>query len=222
MKNQTTTFGSGALSRIIKATFTAGLVPTLVLLFGIHASQAGSATWKSGPPSNDWSSAANWSPMTVPNGPSDVARFATSSVTGISLAAVDEVSRIVFPAGASSYTITDMIDTLTISGAGVRNNSGATQNFVAQPLRQVGGGTNAVISFINQASAGDATYSIMGRSSSLYRWEQRNLTIMPPRPTRPSSTTPVSGMAGARPSAMRAPRPTRPSSTMLLHLWYWL
>jgi autotransporter-associated beta strand protein len=193
MKNQTTTFKSGALSRIIKATFAAGLLPALVLLFGIHASEAGSATWKSDPPSNDWSSAANWSPMTVPNGPSDVARFATSSVTGISLAAVDEVSRIVFPAGASSYTITDMKRTLTISGAGVLNNSGATQNFVAHPVRQtsptptpiptptpsaavpwprsghtdcerqpVGFGIDAVISFINQASAGDATYSNYG------------------------------------------------------------
>jgi autotransporter-associated beta strand protein len=162
-KNQTTTFGSGGLSRIIKATFAARLLPALVLPFSIHASQAGSATWKSDPPSNDWSGAANWSPMTVPNGPSDVARFATSSVTGISLAAVDEVSRIVFPAGASSYTITDMIDTLTISGAGVLNNSGATQNFVAQPVRQVGGGgIDAVISFINQASAGNATYSNYG------------------------------------------------------------
>ena len=92
MKNQTTTFGSGGLSCIIKATFAAGLLPALVLLFGIHVGQAGSATWKSDPPSNDWSSAANWSPMTVPNGPSDVARFATSSVTGISLGADDEVS----------------------------------------------------------------------------------------------------------------------------------
>ena len=139
MKNQTTTFKSSALSRIIKATFTAGLAPALVLLFGIHASQAGSATWKSDPPSNDWSSAANWSPMTVPNGPSDVARFATSSVTGIFLEADDEVSSIVFLSGASSYTITDMIGTLTISGAGVINNSGATQNFGAHPVRQVGG-----------------------------------------------------------------------------------
>jgi len=98
--------------------------------------------------------------MTVPNGPSDVATFAISNVTGISLGAVDEVSSVVFPAGASSYTITDAIGTLTISGAGVTNNSGATQNFVADPVQQVGG--DAVISFINQANAGDATYSNYG------------------------------------------------------------
>jgi len=122
--------------------------------------QAGSATWKSDPPTNAWRTAANWSPKTVPNGPSDVATFAISSVIGIFLAADDEVFSIVFPAGASSYTITDTIGTLTISGAGVINNSGATQNFVADPVQQVG--NDVVISFINQASAGDATYSNYG------------------------------------------------------------
>lgn len=135
----------------------------LAILLSLQAAFAGSATWKSNATSNDWSSAANWSPMRVPNGPSDVATFATSSVTGIFLGAVDEVSSIVFPTGASSYTITDTIGTLTISGAGVVNNSGATQNFVTQPVRQVGGGgIDAVISFINQATAGDATYSNYG------------------------------------------------------------
>lgn len=139
------------------------LLAVLLAAFPAGPAFAGSATWKSAPPTNDWSTAANWSPKTVPNGPSDVATFAISSVTGISLGAVDEVSSIVFPAGASSYTITDTIGTLTISGAGVVNNSGAMQNFVTQPVRQVGGGgIDAVISFINQASAGDATYSNYG------------------------------------------------------------
>ncbi len=192
MKNQTATFKSSALSRIIKAIFTAGLAPALVLLFGIRASQADSATWNLNPTNGDWNTAANWTPMTVPNGPSDVATFATSSGTGISLEADDEVSSIVFPAGASSYTIRDMKRTLTISGAGILNNSGATQNFAAHPVRQAGTptptptptpgaavpwprsghtdcerqpagfGIDAVISFINQASAGDATYSNYG------------------------------------------------------------
>lgn len=141
------------LSRIL-------LLAVLLATFAAGPAFAGSATWKSAPTTNDWSTAANWSPKTVPNGPSDVATFATSSVTGISLRAFDEVSSIVFPAGASSFTITDTIGTLTISGAGVVNNSGATQNFVTQPVRQVGGGgIDAVISLINQASAGGATYS---------------------------------------------------------------
>jgi autotransporter-associated beta strand protein len=209
MKNQTATFKSSALARIIKATFKAGLAPALALLLGIHASQAGSATWRSDAPGDDWSNAANWSPMTVPNGPSDVATFATSSMTSIFLEAYDEVSSIVFPAGASSYTITDMKYTLTISGAGVINNSGATQNFVAHPLRQngtptptptptppasaavlwprsghtdrerrpLGFGIDAVISFINQASAGNATYSNYGaefESPALGRTEFNN------------------------------------------------
>ena len=132
-------------------------------LSAASAARADSATWNLNPTNGDWSTAANWTPMTVPNGPSDVATFATSSMTSSFLEADDEVSSIVFPAGASSYSITDMIGTLTISGAGILNNSGATQNFAAHPLRQIGGGAiDAVISFINQASAGDATYSNYG------------------------------------------------------------
>jgi autotransporter-associated beta strand protein len=134
------------------------ILPLAVWLvaFPVGQGYAGSATWKTNPGSNDWSIADNWSPMTVPNGPSDVATFATSNLTSPVLAAVDQVSSIVFPAGASSYTITDVFGTLTISGAGVLNNSGATQNFVVQPVHQLG--NDVVISFINQATAGDATY----------------------------------------------------------------
>ena len=36
---------------------------------------AGSATWNSNPVSNDWNTAANWTPATVPNGPEDIATF---------------------------------------------------------------------------------------------------------------------------------------------------
>ena len=49
---------------------------TLLALFLILTSQsatAGSATWNLNPTSNDWNTAANWTPMTVPNGPSDEA-----------------------------------------------------------------------------------------------------------------------------------------------------
>lgn len=139
---------------------TACLLPALLFLLAASLTRAGSATWLQTPVDSDWSSAFNWSPKTVPNGPSDVATFATSNVTGISLGTFDEVSSIVFAPGASSFTITNNFGTLTISGAGVINNSGTTQNFVAQSQQALG--NNTLISFINQAGAGDATYSNYG------------------------------------------------------------
>nr|MBA3353947.1 hypothetical protein [Blastocatellia bacterium] len=144
---------------------TACLLPALLFLLAASLTRAGSATWLQTPVDSDWSSAVNWSPKTVPNGPSDVATFATSNVTGISLGTFDEVSSIVFAPGASSFTITNNFGTLTISGAGVINNSGTTQNFVAQSQQALG--NNTLISFINQAGAGDATYSNYGAQFEL-------------------------------------------------------
>jgi len=43
MKNQPTTFKSGALPRSLRATCIAALLPAFLLLFGIQSSQAGSA-----------------------------------------------------------------------------------------------------------------------------------------------------------------------------------
>src|SRR5919204_6148417 len=93
---------------------------------------AGSATWLASPPTGNWNHAANWTPATVPNGPSDTATFATSNTTGVSISANTEVNSIVFNAGASAFSITARPTlTLTVSGAGIANNSGVTQNFVA-------------------------------------------------------------------------------------------
>src|SRR5438309_5112036 len=92
----------------------------------------GSATWKSSPATGDWNTASNWSPATVPNGASDTATFASSSITNISLSANTEVNGIVFNSGASAFTITTGNGfTLTISGAGIMNNSGLTENLSA-------------------------------------------------------------------------------------------
>src|SRR5215813_9479155 len=48
--------------------------------------QAGSATWNLNPTSDDWNTAANWTPATVPNQPSDTASFATSDQTNVTWA----------------------------------------------------------------------------------------------------------------------------------------
>ena len=44
-------------------------------MFSIQVSQAGSATWNLNPASDLWSTASNWTPATVPNGPADTATF---------------------------------------------------------------------------------------------------------------------------------------------------
>src|SRR6266496_3513972 len=94
-----------------------------------------SAQWDLDPISGDWNTAANWTPMTVPNGPADVATFGLSNTTDVSISENTEVNGIVFNAGADAFTITvpasDASLTLTISGVGITNNSGLTQNFVA-------------------------------------------------------------------------------------------
>jgi len=138
--------------------FVAGLSSAFILMLSIETSQAASATWKTSPSSRDWNTAANWTPTTVPNGPPDTATFATSSRTSVSLSANTEVNSIVFNSGASPFTITVPVPNylaLTISGAGITNNSGTTQNFVA--AGDLSTGYYGLIQFLNNATAGSST-----------------------------------------------------------------
>src|SRR5688572_15602338 len=86
----------------------------------------GPAVWKAAPTDGNWNNDANWSPA-APNGPNGVALLGPSSVTSISLSANTQVADIVFSSTASPYTIhVPNSLRLTISGAGVINNSSAT------------------------------------------------------------------------------------------------
>ena len=129
----------------------------LPLLFSIASSSfANSATWKTNPATGDWNHAANWTPPTIPNGPSDTATFAASNTTGVSLSANTEVNGIVFNVGASAFTITVVPTlTLTVSGAGIANNSGITQNFVT--TADINGTQHGTIQFTNGTTAGNGT-----------------------------------------------------------------
>jgi hypothetical protein len=91
-----------------------------------------SAQWDLDPISGDWNTAANWTPMGVPNGPAVIATFGLSNTTDVSISADTEVNGITFTSAATNpYTITASLGlTLTISGVGITNNSGSTQNFV--------------------------------------------------------------------------------------------
>lgn len=130
--------------------------------------QAGSATWNLHPTSGDWDTAANWTPATVPNGPADIATFSTSSRSTVSLANVPvEVASLIFDTAATNYTIIVGRETgfgeLTIGDAGIVNNSGKLQTFVAD----VAGGNAGEIIFIGSAHAGSFTQFTMrgGRGS---------------------------------------------------------
>jgi autotransporter-associated beta strand protein len=158
MNKQTTASAWSARSHIIKTSFTAGLLPVIVLLLSLQPTQAGSATWNLNPTDGVWNTATNWTPPTVPNGPADTATFGVSNGTDIENNSTGdiEVNGIVFNAGASPFTIAfgnaSFFHAFTISGVGITNNSGITQNFVIEDF-----GNAATMIFKNSATAGDQT-----------------------------------------------------------------
>src|SRR5207237_10262556 len=115
-----------------------------------------SAQWDLDPISGDWNTAANWTPMGIPNGPADIATFALSNTTNVSISANTEVNGITFTAAATNpYTITASAPfTLVISGTRITNNSGSTQHFITA----VGAnGEFGLIVFSDSATAGTST-----------------------------------------------------------------
>jgi autotransporter-associated beta strand protein len=121
-----------------------------LLMLCAQNTQAGSATWLASPATNHWLNASNWTSGGPPNGPSDVATFSTSNTTSLLHTADVQVSGIIFNSGASAFTITSAA-TLTISGAGITNNSGIIQNFIIPASSTTG------INLTNSATAGSQT-----------------------------------------------------------------
>ena len=132
------------------------IVSALILMLCVHASNGSSGTWKRNPRSGDWNTKTNWTPAHVPNGAADTATFALSNTTNVSISANTEVNGITFTAAATNpYTITANPGlTLTISGVGITNNSGTTQNFVTAVN---GAGNVSQVFFANSATAGSST-----------------------------------------------------------------
>jgi len=121
---------------------------------------AESAQWNLNPTSDDWNTAANWTPMTVPNGPTDIATFALSNTTNVSISEDTEISSIMFTsAAANAYAMTVTRFTLTISGVGIINNSAVPQQFVANGGEAVNGEFGS-IRFSNSATAGSSAIFI--------------------------------------------------------------
>src|SRR5947207_8668399 len=135
------------------------LVPTITYAI--------SAQWDLDPISGDWNTAANWTPMGVPNGPADIATFDLSSTTDVSISANTEVNGITFTSAATNpYTITASPGlTLTISGAGIANNSGVTQTLMTVADASGNFGT---IRFTNSATAAGVSIFNEGGSTNFF------------------------------------------------------
>ncbi len=124
--------------------------------------RAGSATWNANPDSSDWNTAQNWTPETIPNSLTDVATFATSAITDISLTTgspYNNLATLQFNPGADSYSISSAGAGVGLEffGDGIVNNSGKTQQLIAT--------NNASLGFFNSSSCGDQTeFSVLGGS----------------------------------------------------------
>lgn len=135
--------------------------------------EAGSATWKADPHLMGWNNPADWMPATVPNGASDIAMFAQSTMTNVSISAATEVSQIDFTSVADAFSINVIpAVALTISGAGVTNGSGAVQNLVVMQNNSSAG----QLFFKGAATAGDSvTYtnqtSLSGAQNPLIQFQ---------------------------------------------------
>ena len=119
-------------SRVNGRAFLGPLITAFAIVVGAAKLNAGSATWNLNPTSNDWNTAANWTPETVPDEFTDVATFDVSNITDISVASEFALDSIVFNPGATAYTFVisqPYIGNIDFAGAGVINNSGVTQNF---------------------------------------------------------------------------------------------
>ena len=138
----------------------------VIIMAGACTLEAGSATWNLNPTSNDWKTAENWTPQTIPNSETDIATFGVSNTSEVLLEATDfagietKVSSIVFTSDASAYTIiatpsssTNYSAFIAFYGPGIINNSGVVQNLVAEAAT----GESARIYFEDSSSAGENT-----------------------------------------------------------------
>lgn len=147
-----------------------------VPLLTAQISIAGSATWLVSPQDSAWENANNWTQGGPPNGPSDIATFAQSSQTSVSISTSEEVNSIVFKSESAAYGfsigVCDNVSChgqLIISGTGVTNNSSVGQTFEAANLGQV--------IFNNASTAGSAHMSIVNEGGDFYQYALPGYTI---------------------------------------------
>ena len=133
---------------------------TALLCANAPLARAGSATWQQNPATGNWNTPANWTPATVPNGASDVATFASSNQTNVTVTSGITLDSIVFQPDAGPFNISNSSEfaIILISGAGVVNNSSLAQNFVIGAI----GHDQGALDFSGTATAGNAIYTQSG------------------------------------------------------------
>jgi autotransporter-associated beta strand protein len=143
--------GKFAMNRLLPKTALTSFTFVFSLAWGLlTASSADAQTW-TGSSSNDFGTATNWNPATVPS--HSVATFASSSINQVSINQPSfSLLGFVFAAGAPSYTITITNNGVAFSGNGIVDNSGTIQNLVAS--------SGGYWQFENSASAGDVTLTV--------------------------------------------------------------
>jgi autotransporter-associated beta strand protein len=128
------------------------------------AVSAQTATWNLTPGSNDFSTAANWTPAVVPSNfnASTTATFGLSNTTNLGFsAAASSVGTFQFNAGASAY-IFEGFNSLFIRGPGIVNASGQAPTFRGLAEKDV-------LTFQGSSSAGNAALVFSGFSQGAFR-----------------------------------------------------
>jgi autotransporter-associated beta strand protein len=128
------------------------------------AVSAQTATWNLAPGSNDFSTAANWTPAVVPSNAnaSTTAIFGLSNTTNLGFsAAASSVGTFQFTAGAPAYTF-DGFNSLIIRGLGIVNASGQAPTFRGLAEKDV-------LTFQGSSSAGNAALYFSGFSQGAFR-----------------------------------------------------
>ncbi len=126
-----------------------------------------SAQWHLDPISGDWNTAANWTPMGIPNGPADIATFGLSHTTDVSISADTEVNSIIFTPAATIQKFVTGVDgtgnrgqivfrNSATAGTSIFTNNGSVANFVQ-------GGETA---FFNTSTAANGTFVNKGGTGS--------------------------------------------------------
>ncbi len=143
----------------------APLLPIAALValtaFAPGAARAQDATWLLDPTSDDFKTAANWTPATVPSG---TAFFGTSDTTALTFSTGGAAGGWTFNAGASAYTFANS-QAYTFTGAGIVINGGSASITNTDDLTFLGASTagratitndNSII-FNTNSTAGNAT-----------------------------------------------------------------
>ena len=150
---QAVNFGPGRSNPRTKSRTKSRVAAALLAGLCLGAFSARAQTW-SGAFDNTWNDARNWVPNAVPNSPTAVASFTSSTQLNPLLGfPVSSIGEIRFEVGAPNYTITVSGVNFQLRAFGINNLSGTTQTIM------IG---QSVTSFRGSSTADDATFTNSG------------------------------------------------------------